>query len=611
MNNNPGDPGIQPLGAPSRLLPSSLAKVRELMRSCRQKMGLSQLEFANRFGYSERRYRQMEIHGDISIANMHALARQLEMSPSVRAQFFFFLTGEVPVRGLTIDEMPTVGEGMKRVAAGWARVHVYAQADPAVLIDGCWNVEHFNEPWYRIFENVRSHHQDHPLVNPMRFGLFHPEAPQIFLDWKESWVVTALCRFSQRYYMNRDNAELQEVRERIRRNPFLEEIYTRRVGRELAERGIDRLTEGDVQERPLLVPGKGEQTILVTMMAPWFGRHSEYEVVAFSRPDSDEPLMEPPPTRELASCEPYRQPDEVCSATAQTAPPPGDSPPPGRSQPDTEFALTVGKLLLEYRKKTPYSQDQFTHFARLPISNGLYARIERDKQPPKKEILPDLGRALKMPLPVRQLLYSLATQAEPPTLSVSGGPETEKKTQRWVRIHLASHRQKAPAVLMDGAWNVKFCNDAFRELFAHVPAHPRNHPTINPFRYVVFHKEAQSTLAEWYDVWLTPWLVELGSALLHNRDNPHPEHVDLYDEIEQDPFLRDVFHGRVMRDLRGAGTTVGFESDGDLRGMHLPVQEADGTSQRRYTPMLVTAGVPLHLKKTGELFTTMTPREPR
>ncbi|MFF4283185.1 hypothetical protein ACFY0Z_30935 [Streptomyces kronopolitis] len=591
----------------SGLPPSWLSNITNLMRDHRRAQGETQESFALKHGYSDRKYRAMESGGKISTADMYALANQLNMSPSAYAQFFFLVTGDAPTRGLTVDESRTVGEGMKCVTAEWAKVHVHRQVDPAVLVDGCWNVVHFNTAWASIFEAVRPHPYDHPLVNPLKFCLFHPQAPHFLLHWQERWLITALSQFAYQYFVNQDNAELREIRDRIRGNDLLEGIYSHRIGNELADRGIDRLSDGDVEERPLLLPGRGEQTVLVTTGHPWFGRHYGYEVVTFSHPNGVQPLLTPlpaPATGDRTRPEPPTHstapPEEQNAAAADPAPPNRHSP---------EFALTVGQLLTKYRKKIGLSQEVFTRSAELPISDGTYVKYERDKQLPPKEYHDELSQALRMPPSVKQLLYSLTAQAEPPTLSVRAASETERRTRRWVSVHLEDRRQKSPSVLMDGAWQVKFCNTAYRELFAHVPPDPRNHPMVNPFRYVVFHQDAKVSLADWYDIWLTPWLVELGSALLwqEHRGAHHPEHRALYDEIEKDPFLRETFNDRVMRDLRGGGATIGFESDGDIRGMLLPVQQPDGTFTRQYTPMLVTAGVPSHLKQTGELFTTMTP----
>lgn len=611
MNHNPAEAARPPGSAPTPP-PSWLSNITSLMRDHRIALGETQESFADRHGYSDRKYRAMESRGKISTADMYALARQLNMGPHAYAQFYFLVTGDAPTHGLTVTEGRTVGEGLKSVTAEWAKIHVHPQVDPTALMDGCWNVEHFNAAWADLFEAVRPHPYDHPLVNPLRFCLFHPEAPQILLNWHESWLITTLSQFAYQYLANPDNAELQEIRDRIRRNDLLEGLYAHRIGEELAERGIDRISDGDVQERPLLLRGRGEQTVLVTMGHPWFGRHYGYEVVTFSHTDGVRPLLAPAPAGASETLSPpvhrpARAPEQAAE-TGGTARPGSPPQPDPKTRYGPEFALTVGQLLARYRIKTGLSQEVFPRSAGLPFSEGTYMKYERGKQLPPKEYHDELTEALRMPPSVKQLLYGMITQSEPPTVSVRAASEADGRTQRWVQVHLDDQRQKSPSVLMDGAWNVRFCNAAYRELFAHVPADPRNHPLANPFRYVVFHEEAKETLADWYDVWLTPWLVELGSALLWHRDNPHREHLALYDEIEKDAFLRGVFHDRVMRDLRGGGETIGFESDGDIRGMHLPVQQADGAFTRRYTPMLVTAGVPSHLKQTGELFTTMTPR---
>ncbi|MGW7642177.1 MmyB family transcriptional regulator [Streptomyces decoyicus] len=611
---------------PTANLPaSSLASVTALMRSHRHALNLTQEGFADKHGYSVRHYREMESGGNISTPNMYALANQLNMSPRAYAQFFFFVTGDAPTYDLTVEDGCAAGEKVRNAAAGWAKVHVHAQEDPTVLMDGCWNVKHFNEAWARIFGGVQPHPSDHPLGNVMRYCLFHPEAPQIFVNWEEGWLITAMCHFAHQYFMNPDNRELRAMRDRIRGNDLLETLYATRIRDELAERGMDRLFVGDGEQRQLFVPGQGPTDILIMMGHPWFGRHHMFEALKLSDADGDKPLLAPAPAPAVevhpSSRTPRAAPNPVAgertAPTADAPLTPVDQHPPGGSSPrkatphsgdGDEFALTVSRLLAIYRIATGKSQEQFPRSANLPFSEGTWAKLERGRQLPKKENLEVLATALGMSNSVKQLLHTMTTRAESPPVGVRGGPETQTVTQKWVRAHLSDRQlRQSPTVLMDGAWNVRYCNTAYRELFAHVPPDPRNHPLDNPFRYVAFNKEAQETLADWHDVWMTPWLVELGSALLRNRENPHPEHKALYDDVNKDPFLRDIFEGKVMQDLRGEGESVGFERDGDLRGMHLPVEQPDGSTARQRVLMLVTAGVPSHLRKTGELFTTLTP----
>ncbi|MGY4958362.1 helix-turn-helix domain-containing protein [Streptomyces sp. NEAU-S7GS2] len=601
----------------------ALASAKALMRSRRAALGLSQERFADKHGWSVRQYRQKELKGKISTPDMYRLARQLHMSPRVAAQFFYFLTGDAPTYDLTVDEECAVGEEVMQAAAGWAKVHVHGQEDPVVLMDGCWNVIHFNEAWAKIFGGVKPHTSDHPLANVMRFCLFHPEAPRIFLNWQEGWLITAMCHFAHQYFMNQGHQELRAIRAGIRRHELLETLYTTRVRSELAERGMDRLYEGDGDERQLFVPGQGPTDILIMMGHPWFGRHRRFEALTLSHPDGNKPLLASAPADEehTSSCTPHAAHDHI--AGERTIPPataawlsPEDRSPAASSlarksakpccSNEDKFALTVGRLLTLRRNATGKSQEQFPRSANLPVSEGTWAKFERGHQLPNKEDLDSLATALGMSDSVKQLLHAMTTRAEPPTVGVRGGPETEPVTQKWVRAHLSDRQlRKSPTLLMDGAWNVRYCNTAYRELFAHVPPDPRNHPLDSPFRYMVFNQEAQETCADWYDVWMTPWLVELGTALL--REDPHPEHKALYDDITRDPFLREIFEGKVMRDLRGEGEGVGFERDVDLRGMHLPVEQPDGSIVRQHVTMLVTAGVPSHLRKTGELFTTLTP----
>ncbi|WP_411138068.1 helix-turn-helix domain-containing protein [Streptomyces sp. C10] len=568
----------------------------DLLRSHRMKLGVSQEEFAQAHGFSVRAYGEMENGGKISMANMYALREGLHMGPQARAQFFRLVTGDAPsLRGLTVDE------GLARVTAKWAEVHLYSHESPTVLMDGGWNAIHFNAAWAKLFDSIEPHPRDHPLDNPMQFCLFHPDAPRIFLDWEESWLVTAMCQFAHHYGLYHDSDQLIEIRRRIAQAPHLEALYTNRVRAELIERGAERIIAGDVSDRPLLV-GRRPRGALLTVSIPWHAREYGYQLLTMSYPND---TVMPP----ASAGAPASRTRPATGSEGHTASCPagvtagrqalGERPPHDR-------AVTIGQVLREYRNRAGLTQEVLPRVTHLPVTARTYRKLETGKGQPRKEHVGPLAQALRMPTSVERFLYTLITKGDPPTIGVRGGPAVEALTERWARDQVKN--QRAPTVLLDGAWDVIACNDAYRALFHHVPADSLNHPAMNGFRYVVFHPDARETLAEWYEQWAVPYLVEFGATLMRHRDAPHPEHLGILQEIQADPYLWKLYRGRVHRELQGGGTAIGFEGDGDVRGMYLPTGEGPD-SERSFTKVLVTAGVPLHGKAYGYQFCTLTLRD--
>ncbi|MGW9047668.1 MmyB family transcriptional regulator [Streptomyces lydicus] len=558
-------------------------------------LGLTQEEFAQAHGFSIRAYGDMENGGKISMAAMYALRESLRMGPQARAQFFRLVTGDAPsLRGLTVDE------GLARVSAKWAEIHLHNQQSPTVLMDGGWNAIHFNAAWAGLFESVEPHPRDHPLDNPLRFCFFHPDAPRIFLDWEEGWLVTAMCQFAHHYDLNPDSEQLVEIRRRISQDSLLESVYVNRVSAELTERGVERIIEGDGNDRPLLVDGRPHHALL-TVSIPWHAREYGYQLLTLSYgnqgsgPATD--TAEPRPRR----TSPAAQPGADATPAAAEASFAGQATREERPSPDR--AVTIGQLLREYRKRSGLTQELLPRVTGLPVTFRTYRNWEAGRDQPRKEYVAPLAAALKLPKSVERFLYTMITRGDPPTRGVRGGPIVERATKRWARTHVDDRNQKAPTVLMDGAWNVLTCNDAYRALFKHVPPDPLNHPTLNGFRYVVFHPDARDTFAEWYEQWAVPYLVEFGATLMRDRAAPHPEHLALLSELRADPYLWSIYTGRVHTELQGSGTAIGFEGDGDVRGMYLPA--GGGDSERIFQEVLVTAGVPLHGKEYGYQFCTL------
>ncbi|MEU3877731.1 hypothetical protein [Streptomyces sp. NPDC029704] len=562
----------------------------ELLRTHRIRLGYSSQEaFAHEHGYSHRSYSDMENGGKISMGAMYALREQLQMSPEAKDQLFQLVTGAPPaLSALKVDP------ALDRITARWADVHVHTQQDPVILMDGGWNMRHFNRAWAQIVDDLPPHPDDHPLTNPMRFLLFHPDAARMHPG--EKWLVTAVTQFAQHYDLHPDNPYLQDMRRRIRENDLLEDLYTNRVRQELTDRGTDVIHQADVDERTVVIHGEAWK-ILLTTMIPWHARHYGYQLMKLSLIGRVSAGSDTPTSLPSAQWPPTAGPSSARHAAALTNEP-LDRPSPNR-------ALTAGQLLRAYRHRARLSQDAVLRFANLPVKTARTLRAwEADKAAPKPEYIPRLAAALNMSVWVQQYLEILVTKGDPPTLGVRGGPEVEARCAQWARQHVAD--QASPTVLTDGAWNVIHCNSAYRQLFHHVPEDPLSHPTVNWLRYLAFCPDARETLVNWYEDWLIPGMADFGATLMRHAKAPHPEHVALLEEFKENPLLWDVYTQRARQELEGSGTAFAAQGDGDVRRIRIPAR-GDTTGTRMEISVLITAGIPLHGKPFGYRLNSLTP----
>ncbi|MFF8373540.1 helix-turn-helix domain-containing protein [Streptomyces lydicus] len=582
-----------------------MRRQRDLLRTHRLLLGLTQEEFAHRNGFSVRAVVDWENAGRITMASLYALRDALRMSPQAFDELFAVVTGAAPsLRSLAVDP------DLDRVTARWAAVHVHTQPNPTVLMDGGWHARHYNASWVQIFDQVEPHPTDHPLTNPLRFLMFHPLAPELFPEWEERWLVTAVAQFAMHYALHPTHPALQEMRSKIHEIPLLEDLYAHRARRELAERGVDVIFEGDVDRRPVVV-GPDRSEIVLTVLIPWHALDCGYQMMTMSPLDNSTLLpqdADPPGLpRESVHLRPQgpnapRTPTPPARPRAAASSSAGQEP-----QGYVERALTVGQLLLWYRTRLlGLSQERLVRATELPVTVRTYGDWERDRRLPQAEYVPIIARAMKMPDGVRYYLHNLVTGADAPVVGTRLSPEVAQRSALWARIHVDG--QPAPTAMMDGAWQVVYCNEPFRHLFAHVPAGPANsHPTQNWLRYVLFHSDARETLGEWRESWLAGTMADLVVSLTRQRGALPAEHRAFINDIESDPVLGDVYARSLSQNPSTSAASAPSLGDGDIRTIWIPDPTDPKTRLKRH--VCVTVGVPLHGKAKGFCMLTISDRD--
>ncbi|WP_338063890.1 hypothetical protein [Streptomyces noursei] len=515
-------------------------------------------------------------------------------------QFFGLVTGSVRFfKGIRDTKLDGVTQR-------WVDAHVTPLKEPTVLLDGGWNLLHCNAAWIALFGGFPSHPTDHPLDNPVRFMLFHPSAQEIFLNWEEGWVFTILCQFAHHYHLNHENPELRHMRQRISENDVLERLFTTDVRRELTTHGLDRIYASDGEAREIYIPGQGPTQCRLTTCIPWHGRWVGYQACKLSSLVKGKFLVDLPPgmyenslkpTSKAADSAPVNYPPQARAGYQRDRDPAAAVRlTQGLRYPDV--AVTIGQILRYYRELPPkIPQNRIRHVTPLKISDRKYRDYESDVAIPPLGLLPTIKEALGIPTSVTRLLHRMISGGHPPTIAVHGGPEFDSQARIWAREYIDDAVQPIPSSLEDGQWNVIAYNAAYAALFSHVQE-GENNPTKSSFRYVMFNEDARYTLANWYEEWLVPSLIEFGTKLISHGDDWHPELAQMYEDIRQDPLLWGTFSGRVRAELRNGGTDSGFLIDGGLRGFNLPTSDYDPNKpaeHRKYYPVLITSASPLHM----------------
>lgn len=124
-----------------------------------------------------------------------------------------------------------------------------------------------------------------------------------------------------------------------------------------------------------------------------------------------------------------------------------------------------------------------------------------------------------------------------------------------------------PSVVVDHRWDVVLANGAFETLFRGVGPHPTAMPGDNFLRFVLFHPDAATVLAEHESSWCLPMLAHF-SAAVERHGHDHGLQSILRD-IAQDPIMDAAYRHGLPHWIRSVGPDA-VEHDGAVRPLLHP-----------------------------------------
>jgi hypothetical protein len=124
-----------------------------------------------------------------------------------------------------------------------------------------------------------------------------------------------------------------------------------------------------------------------------------------------------------------------------------------------------------------------------------------------------------------------------------------------------------PSVVVDHRWDVVLANGAFETLFRAVGPHPTAMPGDNFLRFVLFHPDAGSVLAEHESSWCLPMLANFAAAVeRHGHDHGLQS---ILRDIAQDPIMDAAYRHGLPHWIRSVGPQA-VEHDGAVRPLLHP-----------------------------------------
>ncbi|MFK0177642.1 hypothetical protein [Streptomyces sp. SID1034] len=157
-----------------------------------------------------------------------------------------------------------------------------------------------------------------------------------------------------------------------------------------------------------------------------------------------------------------------------------------------------------------------------------------------------------------------------------------------------------PSVVLDPGWGVAHTNPAYDALFGAVGPHPTAMPDDNFLRFVLFHPDAASVLAEHETAWCLPLLAQFAEA--YADDESAPGLQDIRREIADDPIMDAAFRLGLPHWVEAVGDAA-VHHDGALRHLRHPDPERGRTSCR------LVSESPRTLRKFGLRRLTLVLRE--
>ncbi|WP_302061118.1 helix-turn-helix domain-containing protein [Streptomyces sp. A3M-1-3] len=291
---------------------------------------------------------------------------------------------------------------------------------------------------------------------------------------------------------------------------------------------------------------------------------------------------------------------------------PGVHPRPGRERPGRDAGARgvvrttrLKELLRQRREDLGLSQEDIA--ARLGISVRAYGNRERGlvKAWTDRKLLA-LAEALEMSEQQRFWLFRLTVDREPPQAWEPLAPAAmvaDAETRAYLRDYATMMDAVAfPAVLFDHRWDVALTNPAFDALFRDVRPHPTAMPRHNLLRFVLFHPDAHTVLADHETSWCLPLLAQFAGALEAHSDDPGL--LAVREEIARDPIMDTALRHGVPYWIRSVGPDVVYRD-----GAERPLRHPDPRWGR--TMCRLVYETPWALEAIGFTRMTLVPAEPR
>ncbi|MER5372695.1 helix-turn-helix domain-containing protein [Streptomyces sp. NPDC002553] len=221
-------------------------RFQDLVQGRRERLGLSQEDVAAKLSLSSRAYGNWE-RGQLkewTDEKLHALGEALEMSEFQLDRLFWLAVGRPPQPDLRSmaqqcsDEDPTTSDFLNDYS-----VLMDALSLPTFLIDHRWEVKMVNRAFRSLFCGVRKHPSAMPTMNFLRFGLFHPDAPDILVELR-TWRLAMLAQMSACLERHDEDPVLQRIRREVCLRPELRDAYLNDLPTWVLDAGADLVHHG-------------------------------------------------------------------------------------------------------------------------------------------------------------------------------------------------------------------------------------------------------------------------------------------------------------------------------------------------------------------------------
>ncbi|MFE0775609.1 hypothetical protein [Streptomyces sp. NPDC058861] len=95
---------------------------------------------------------------------------------------------------------------------------------PTFLIDHRWQVKSANAAYRDLFRGLSHQPGAMPSASFLRFGLFHPDAPAILVDYR-NWQLSMLAQLATSLERHDQDVNLRRLQGEVHRHPALRKAY--------------------------------------------------------------------------------------------------------------------------------------------------------------------------------------------------------------------------------------------------------------------------------------------------------------------------------------------------------------------------------------------------